>query len=144
MIANEPPVVKKSILKLTSRVQNGNNYEMGFEVDGLLLTLLFVTPETGVELTETSIGFSEREWREGKFTKYLKITYGKSSSDKFSFSLKLKKSNVGSMLKITVVTIDSHFDKSPAVEEFQQLIDKFPDYVFVQQHQADVSSYTFD
>lgn len=143
MVANKAPEIPKVNLKLTSKLVNGNDIVMSFDVVGSLLTLLFVVPENSVEIVETSVGFSEREWAEGKVAKYLKVTHGKASSDPFSFTLKMRKSTDSDLLKITVVTIDSHFDKFPAVQEFQDVIDKFPDYVFVQQHQADVSSYAF-
>lgn len=119
---------------------------MSFDIEGSLLTILFVTPENGTEITETSKGLNEREWKKGKVAKYLKITYGKPSSKPFSLTMRMTTSTLEStdLLKITVVTIDSHFDDNLPTKEFQTLIDKFPDYVFVQQHQADVSSYAFN
>jgi hypothetical protein len=145
MPATEAPVVKRTSLTRTFSNENGGNVEMSFDVEGSLLTLLFLAASDGVKFTETSKGFSEREWIEGRIAKYLKITYGKPATKPFSFSVKMKNSNSepSDLLKVTVVSIDSHFDDNPPTKEFQALIDKFPDYVFVQQHQADVSSYTF-
>ena len=147
LLATESPIVKKSSLKLTSRIVRGSVVEMSFDIEGSLLTILFVSQENGVEITETSKGFNKREWKEGKVAKYLKITYGKPSTKPFSLTMRMKTSTsepVNDLLKITVVTIDSHFDVSLPTKEYQTLIDKFPDYVFVQQHQADVSSYAFN
>lgn len=39
---------------------------------------------------------------------------------------------------ITVVTVESVFDKN---EEFEEVMGKMPDYTFSMQQQADVSSY---
>lgn len=144
MTAYDFPNVFKTSLNLTSRLENGNSVEMDFELVGSMLTLLYVTQASGVEIAESSIGFSSYEWFEGQKALYLKLVYGKMTFDPFKFSLKLKKSgNVSDLLKVTVVTIDSHFDRSPMAPEFEELYNKFPGYTFVQRHQADVSSYSF-
>jgi hypothetical protein len=145
MPATEPPKIKKSSLTRITNVKNGQNVEMSFDVRGSLLTLLYLQSGDGVEITETSKGFNEREWIAGKFAMYLKITYGKPATKPFSFTVKMNVSNSESsdLLKVTLVSLDSHFDDEPPTKEFQNLIDKFPDYVFVQHHQADVSSYAF-
>lgn len=144
MKASDPPVVSKTSLKLDSKTRNGSSVEMSFDVVGTFLTLLFVAPEPGVKLTDTSVGFNQHEWTDGRVASFLKIVYGKASSDPFSFSLKLESSDETSdVLKVTVVTIDSHFEKAPMAQEFQLLVDIFPSYTFVQTHQAEVVSYTF-
>lgn len=142
--AHDLPDIVKSSLNLTSRSESGDSVEMSFDLLGSLLTLLYITSETGVEIIETDIGFSLYEWIEGSVAHYLKVVYGKTTSDPFRFSIKLQKSNSSvELLKVTVVTIDSHFDRSPMAQEFTDLLNKFPDYTFVQTHQSDVSSYTF-
>lgn len=118
---------------------------MSFDVVGSFLTILYIMPEDGVKLTESTAGLSQLEWVGGKFGNFLKITYGKASPDPFTLILNLETTNANgsNLLKVTVVTIDSHFDRNPMAQEFKTLVDKFPDYTFVQVHQADVSSYTF-
>lgn len=138
------PVVEPTQLKLTSRLEDENSVEMSFDIVGELLTLIFIAPEPGVVLTESSIGFSSREWIEGRTAHFLRITYGKPSKDPLKFTLKLEKlRDLEDLVKITIVTIDSHFDKSPMTSEFKDFVDSFPDYTFVQVHQADLSSFTF-
>lgn len=144
--AVKPPSLSLSTLTLTSKTVNGNSVEMNFDVVGTYLTMLFVTTEDGVKLTDTSVGFGQYEWIEGKVANYLRIVNGKASLDPFSFSLKLDAASVANgsdLVKVTIVTFDWHFEKSPMTEEFQKLYNKFPDYTFVQIHQADVSSFTF-
>lgn len=145
MVANDAPSLTKSTLKMTTRLENGNSLLMSFDVVSTLVTLLFVAPEAGVTIKQTSVGFSKHEWIKGRQAHYLKITNGKASSNPFSFDLTLEKSEVGTSIafKITVVTMDLHFDRWPRTVEFQELINKFPDYTFVQSHQSDVSSYAF-
>lgn len=137
--------VEPAVLSQTSKTITGNTVEMGFELVSPLLNILFVALDPGVEMIENnSTPFSQYEWVEGKTAHYIKITKGKDSMEPFIFNLTLSASLVTSaMLKVTVVSIDSHFDKSPIATGFQALIDSFPDYTFVQAHQADVSSYTF-
>lgn len=145
MAANEPPNVTPTVLKLNSRVESGDSVKLNFDVFGTLLTFLYVAPEPGAEIIDSSIAFNKREWVDGRVAHYLKLTYGKPSPEPFTFSLTIKTSNPDdeSSIKITVVTTDSHFGESPVAGEFQTFIDKFPDYTFVQSHQADVSSYPF-
>ena len=144
MYSESRPVVQPTRLTMTSRSEDEDLVEISFEIVGELLTLIFIAPEPGVVLTESSIGFSSREWIEGRIAHFLKITYGKPSSDPMKFTLKFEKSrDLNDLVKITVVTIDSHFDKSPMSSEFKDFVDSFPDYTFVQVHQADLSSFTF-
>lgn len=145
MKSNEAPIIAKSTLELKSNIENGNSVELSFDLVGTFLTILFIAPETGVEIVSTSVGFSEYEWFEGKTAHYLKITNGRASSDPFSFTVTMQKSaEAVNLLKVTVTTIDMHFDKSPPMPEFKKLLESFPDFTFVQSHQADVSSYTFN
>lgn len=75
---------------------------------------------------------------------YLKLTQGKASSEPFTFSLKLEKNQESSAaVTITVVTIDSHFEGNAMAQEYKNLVGSFPDYTFVQTHQADVTSRVF-
>lgn len=145
MKAEEPPAMAVTSFKRTSRTENGYEVEMSFEVFGSLLTLLYVATEPGVQLAESSVGLNQFEWTEGRIAHFLKITYGKPSTEPFLFTLTMKKNNSkpNDILKVTVVTFDYHFDKTPRAKEFQTLIKKFPSYTFIQSHQADVSSFTF-
>lgn len=143
--ANDPPAVAESTLTLISKLQNLNSVELSFDVIGTFLTLLFVAPEPGVVITESSVSFSQHEWTEGKTAQYLRIIIGKASIEPFSFKLKLdnSKAEATDLVKVTVVTIDSHFERTPMAEEFKALVGKFPDFTFVQTHQAEVASYAF-
>lgn len=144
LAAVDPPRVIKSDLTLTSRSKNGSSVQMSFDVVGPLLTVLYIVPLRGVKIKQTSVRFSKQEWTKGETAFYLKIVNGKPSPEPFSFTLGLETpSNSVDLLKVTIVTIDSHFDGSPMTVEFKQLVDQFPDFTFVQVHQADVSSFTF-
>jgi hypothetical protein len=146
MLGNDVPDVKPTELTRVASNSKKDSIEMTFEVQGTLLTLLYLsTANDDIKITSTSVGFNQFEWVKGRVARYLKISYGKQLADSFSFNVTIQKPDETSLdcLKVSVVTIDSHFDVSPKSKEFQDLIDKFPDYAFVQSHQADVSSYTF-
>lgn len=145
MKAETSPQHEKSSLTMTLRSEDNNSITFSFNLVGRLLNLLFLAAEPGVRIIETSVGFSQHEWVQGRVAKYLKITNGKESSEPFSFSVTVEKpsSQMSILFRLTVVTIDSHFDRTAKTREFTQLIEQFPDYTFVQSHQADVSSYEF-
>lgn len=147
MKASEPPTVPPSILRRTFRLAVGDSLEMKFDLVGTFQNLLFVTPENGVQVIASSAGLAESKWRE-KLVYYMKLTHGKGDFQPFIFTLNLDISKMSSpastKVTITVVTIDSHFDRHEMTQEFKDLIAKFPDYTFVQSHQAEVGSYSFN
>lgn len=143
MNATESPTISPSTLNLTSRVDNGNSVQMSFDLIGTFLNLMFIAPAAGVNLVESSVGLTQTKWRTMD-VHYLKLTQGKASSDPFTFSLKLEKNQESSAaVTITVVTIDSHFEGNVMAQEYKNLVGSFPDYTFVQTHQADVTSRVF-
>ena len=142
--ADEGPTIETSTLMMTSKVTNGASTTMSFSLIGAFLTFVYIAPQPEVRITETSVRFIQTEWTEGKIAYHLKITNGKSSYDPFTFTITTSSNNsFESRIKVTIVTIDSHFERSTKTDEFLNLIDKFPDYAWVQAHQADVSSYLF-
>lgn len=145
MKATEPPTVHPATFQLNSRVQTGNTIEMNFNLVGTFLNILFIAPANGVRLANSSAGLTEKTWKEKKVF-IMKLTHGKSSLDPFSFSLKLETDTQFNepVIKITVLTVDSHFDKNAMANEYRELIDSYPDYANVQAHQVDVSSYSFN
>lgn len=144
MKTNDLPTVQPAILKLNSRIEVGNSLEMRFDLVGTFLNLLFFAPASGVRIIESSIKLTQTKWR-NMDAYYMKLTQGKGSLDPFSFSIILETDSAFSdpVLTITVVTIDSHFEGNAMANEYKNLVDRFPDYTFVQTHQADVSSYAF-
>lgn len=142
--ANQEPSVEPSILRLTSKETKGFSTTMSFDIVCSLTIFVYIAPEPGVEIIKKSISFRKDEWTKGRVAYHLKLTNGRISNEPFSFEIITNSTMLlENQVKITIVTIDSHFEKLPKAEEFQDLIDKFPDYAWVQAHQADVSSYLF-
>lgn len=142
---HQQPSLDPSVLTLTSKAVDGHSVEVNFNLYCRFLVLIFIVPEVGVSLEHSSISLRNKEWIEGKTAYYLKLTNGKFSSEPFQFSFNITTPNemTGNILKITVVTIDSHFERTPRTTAFESLLNQFPDFTFIQSHQADVSSYTF-
>lgn len=143
----EAPSIKPTTLNMIDRQENGNIIEMTFDIVGSFLTRVFLAPEEGVAITAD--GFTQREWGQiAGNVHYMKVTFGKATSEPFQFKVTLDKTNridqpTEALVKVTIATIDAHLEKDPLAKNFTDVIDKFPDYVFLQKNHADVSSYAF-
>jgi len=138
------PAIEPTTFTTVSINRNESFLELNFELIGKTLTLLYVATESNVQLVSSSIGFSQKEWMQDRFARYLKIVHGKQSNEPFPFQLLLQAPTTSvDLVKITVVTIDSSFENVPMNSEFSAFVDRFPSYTFVQPHHADVSSFVF-
>jgi len=146
IVTTVKPDIDRTILTLESTTRSSSSLDMNFSFIGSYMSYLYVVLEDGVDFISSSIAFNKREWiTGGKEARYIKVVYGLNTSEPFPFTLTLNTAAAISedLVRVTVVTTDQHFDVHPHKEEFQQLIDKFPSFTFVQSHQSDVSSYTF-
>lgn len=139
----DSPTVNPTKFTVISTARDTNissNVLITFKLELTTLTMIYVTPGDGWTFVEGSMPVSHRVWN-GKLFQFSKITYGKAGNEVMEETIKLAESPGADPLNIatiSIATVESVFTKS---SDYTQLMEKFPEWTFVMEQQADVSSF---